>query len=234
MVLIHPVRIALYTALAIFSIVLMGLTAARIAHTKSLGLGYNPIIAELLSVSILSFLWSLPIMWCIGRRFEGGYASSYLTELLGLFVLWVMYLVGAAIHATLFHNANVCWGISPQCRIMTAIQAFAWINWIIISFLILAALANLIFGRAGGLTAPLHGRHGAETAAAAGGAAGYGAGHQAQERQGVTGGAGNEGYQTGPGTGGQQGAPETRSVEGGGPVSGGHGGPGAPAMSSAV
>lgn len=87
---------------------------------------------------------------------------------------------------------------------MTAIHAFAWTNFILITILLLAAFAALLFGR-GGPTAPLHGEG---TAAAGGAAAGYGAGHRGRETHNA------------PGVGGQQGGPETRSVEGG-PVSSG-------------
>ncbi|GLB44357.1 hypothetical protein LshimejAT787_1602870 [Lyophyllum shimeji] len=203
MAVLSAVRIALYALLAICSVVLMGLTGARIYHTRHSPRGtyYDPTVAELISSSIISFVWAVPLIGCIGARVEGGFFSSYLLEFLGNCALWILYLVGTAVYAKKFHKVNFCWHIASQCRLMTAIHAFAWTNFIILTFLLLATLGSALFGR-NGIMAPLHGE-----SAAAGGAAGYGAGRQARPAGGA---------------GGQQGGPETRSVEGG-PVTQGQG-----------
>ncbi|KAF5378574.1 hypothetical protein D9615_007125 [Tricholomella constricta] len=213
----HPFRIALYALLAVFSIILIGLTASRIHHTKSLsspdplhaGFGYyDPIVVELLVTSIFSFLWALPLMFCIGARTEAGFIGSYLFEMVGLFILWVMYLVGAAIFSHKFHGVSFCRGFFNQCRVVTAILAWSWINWAIVFFLLIASVASLFSSRTSA-TSPLHGRGAAGTTAAGTGAA-YGTTRNA------------------PATTTTGAAPETRGVDSGAPVS-----TGAPAQSAA-
>jgi len=163
---INPVRVALYVLLWVFSAVVLGLTAARLHYTTHPGLPpydplnnglpfYDPIVAELLASSILTLLWTSWVIHVIFRSFEYGRVTSFASELLGLFVLFVLWLVGAAIATTVWGNLKWCWVYEP-CRLLTALVAFAWMGWIVLFALLLVsalfALSNSAFGD------PLHGR----------------------------------------------------------------------------
>ncbi|KAF5362616.1 hypothetical protein D9758_009608 [Tetrapyrgos nigripes] len=101
-----PLRIALYFALSLFSIVVLGLAAARLKYTLNLPRGdplnfgnnfHESIVAELLATSILTMLWSWYIIHVIHKRREHGLVSSFRRAWIPLFILWVMWLVGAVI-----------------------------------------------------------------------------------------------------------------------------------------
>ncbi|KIK67200.1 hypothetical protein GYMLUDRAFT_37266 [Collybiopsis luxurians FD-317 M1] len=157
-------RISLYSALAIFSIVQLGLTAARLHYTTHLPLGdplnggsnfYDPIVAELLATSILSIFWSWFIIHCIHKRHENRFITTFRGELIGLFVLWLMQLVGAAIATTFWGKLSFC-QIYQACRLLTALVAFGWMNFIILTFVFLVDIAFVVAND--GWREPLHGR----------------------------------------------------------------------------
>ncbi|KAG6888880.1 hypothetical protein C0995_005135 [Termitomyces sp. Mi166 len=170
-----PLRAGLYSALLIFSVILLGLTAARVHHTKSLGQPdtisrgrtgyYDPSTVELLSTSILAILFSLPLMGCLCSR-SGFGLPHFLTELLGILSLFILYLVGSAIFTHKYRNVGYCRGYFSQCRLVSAIMAFSWISWVITFFLLFAALAALLHFRKHGRDT--HDRHRGAKAAAVG------------------------------------------------------------------
>ncbi|KAF8153754.1 hypothetical protein B0H34DRAFT_617158, partial [Crassisporium funariophilum] len=147
---------------------LLGLTAYRVHHTKDSNYGQAPdynkthfyvdsIIVELLVTSILSFLISLWFLSAILGRVGRGPLGKYATEHLSLFIIWTMFLVGSAITTHKWRHLKYCRGSSKQCRILETIKAFAWICWILTTFLILASLANMT-RRKHGWGGPVHGR----------------------------------------------------------------------------
>ncbi|EJF58863.1 hypothetical protein BD309DRAFT_927161 [Dichomitus squalens] len=162
---INGFRVALYVVLWLFSAVLLGLTATRLHYTlflppfDPLNSGkpfYDPIVAELLVTSILALFWSSYIIHVIHRSYDYGRFSSFAAELLGLMALFTLFLVGAAISSTFWGDLFWChefW----QCRLLTALVAFAWMCWVmtfaLIVISVLFAVANSAFFH------PLHGRY---------------------------------------------------------------------------
>ncbi|KAI0691568.1 hypothetical protein C8Q76DRAFT_771967 [Earliella scabrosa] len=162
---INGIRIALYVVLWLFSAVLLGLTGTRLHYTlflppyDPLNNGqafYDPIAVELLATSVLALFWSSFIIHIIHRSYDYGRLSSFAGELFGLFVLFVMFLVGAAIATTFWGDLFWChtyW----QCRVLTVLVAFAWMCWVITFALLLVSIlfaaANSAFFH------PLHGRY---------------------------------------------------------------------------
>jgi len=68
MTVLPVIRIALYCTLWVISLVLLGLSAARIHYTENLSPSdplnggqdfYDPVVAELLATSIIVTLWSM-------------------------------------------------------------------------------------------------------------------------------------------------------------------------------
>ncbi|KIY61935.1 hypothetical protein CYLTODRAFT_362191 [Cylindrobasidium torrendii FP15055 ss-10] len=173
-----PVRIALYVCLLVFSVVVLGLTSARLNYTLNVpefdpvNNGedfYDPVVVELLVTSILTFLWSLYAIFILVRRAEPRILYTFRGELMALFVLWVMWVVGAGvaspIDAIVVHNADVpqgpwgdlawCWIYEP-CRILTAMLAFCWCTWIILTLISILSILFVTVNKA--LTQPMHGR----------------------------------------------------------------------------
>jgi len=137
-------RTWLYVALILFSGTLVGLTGFRLKYTLHLPPSdplnhgkrfYDRIVAELFATSVFTLFWSLHMIHTITRGVEsGGFLVRTAFELFFLFVLWVLYLVGAAIATTLWGDLSFCWQYEA-CRLLTALVAFAWIGWITISVL---------------------------------------------------------------------------------------------------
>ncbi|KZP04147.1 hypothetical protein FIBSPDRAFT_1044777 [Athelia psychrophila] len=163
---LHAIRISLYTILFLFSAVLFGLCCARLHYTRHLepydplNRGtpfYDPIVAELLAASVLTMLWAPVIAHGVHAKRESarGYFTSFLFEAIGLFMFFVLWLVGAAIASSFWGNLHFCRQYQT-CRLLTALVAFAWMGWIIISILltisVMFAIANNAFGE------PFHGR----------------------------------------------------------------------------
>ncbi|KAJ2916359.1 hypothetical protein MD484_g4070, partial [Candolleomyces efflorescens] len=147
-------RIFFHGLLWCCAVVLLGLTAYRIHYTKRSNTGdvltsrthyYDPIIVELLVTSILTFIGSLAIIAMIASRMGG--PKSFMGELLFLFIVWVMFLVGAAITTHKWLHLKWCRGSQKVCRILETIKAFSWICFGLISFLMLFAIADYFWSR---------------------------------------------------------------------------------------
>ncbi|KZT67842.1 hypothetical protein DAEQUDRAFT_672484 [Daedalea quercina L-15889] len=164
---INAIRTLFYVLLFMFSAVVIGLTAARLEYTTHLppwdplnhgNSFYDPIVAELLASACLSLLWSLFALHILfpGRMFEYGIFSSFLGEMIGLFILFVLWLVGAAISSTFWAELGWCHEYRA-CRILTALVAFAWIGWATILFLLFITILFAVLNRA--LFWQMHGRY---------------------------------------------------------------------------
>jgi len=163
---LHAFRIFLYVVLFVFSAVLFGLCCARLHYTLHLSPYdplnhgnpfYDPIIAELVVTTIITMLWAPTIAHGVHSRRESarGYLTSFLFEGIGLFILMVLWVVGAAISTKFWGNLHFCHQYET-CRLLTALVAFVWMGWIIIFVLlfisVMFAYANNAFGE------PFHGR----------------------------------------------------------------------------
>jgi len=138
-----PARMVLYSVVWIFSVILIGLTSSRIHFTHQQPIGFfEPVTAEILSASIISLIWAtFMILFLVART--GGVVASYFTENVMNFIIWVLYLVGTAIFSHKFAHIGHCRRFAEQCRVITAIMAFAWINWAFFTFLILISLGHM-------------------------------------------------------------------------------------------
>ncbi|KAF8512313.1 hypothetical protein BU17DRAFT_96450 [Hysterangium stoloniferum] len=143
---VYLARKWLYIALLLFSGTLVGLTGFRLRYTLHLPPTdplndgkpfYDRIAAELFATGIFAFFWAAHMVHTISRAVErGGFLVRIAFELFFLGVLWVLYLVGAAVSTHLWGDLSFCWQFEA-CRLLTALVAFAWIGWITISVLYL-------------------------------------------------------------------------------------------------
>ncbi|KAH7876942.1 uncharacterized protein C8R40DRAFT_1096590 [Lentinula edodes] len=156
-------RVGLYFALSLFSIVLLGLTAARIHQTLNFAPGtsfYDPIVVELLVTSILAMIWSWFIIHTIHTIRVSGPLTTFRHESIGILIIWIMFLVGTAIATNFWANLGVCFGVFT-CDILTAIVAFAWLCFITMTLIGFSTM--LFLARNNGYSSydePLHGRWG--------------------------------------------------------------------------
>ncbi|KAH8823699.1 hypothetical protein DL96DRAFT_235045 [Flagelloscypha sp. PMI_526] len=162
---LYTYRVILYTFLAIVSCVLFGLCAARLYYTTHLskhdplnhGIPFHdPIVAELIVTAFLTLLWGSSMSCIIGSRSERGLISRFRGEFIGLFILWLMWLVGAAYSSHLWGNLKSCWSYKA-CRILTALVAFSWIGWIVLTLLAIMSICFVWANEA--FQEPLHGRY---------------------------------------------------------------------------
>ncbi|PFH46976.1 hypothetical protein AMATHDRAFT_7215 [Amanita thiersii Skay4041] len=149
----NPLRISLYVLLFIFAVIMLGLTGRRVNFTEPEF--YDPIIVELLVTSILAIIWTIVMIPLLAARTRAGVVSSYLFEQIGLFILFVMFLVGAAIATHKWHGLGFCFGTNA-CNILTAVVAFSWITWATVFFLQIAGFAHMA-GAKQGLSDHFHG-----------------------------------------------------------------------------
>ncbi|KAI0682074.1 hypothetical protein BC835DRAFT_1300635 [Cytidiella melzeri] len=165
MITVNRIRIFLYILLWLFSAVLLGLTAARIHYTLHIPLGdplnggadfYDPIVAELLASAALTLLWAPWVIHVIARTSEYGWVSTFAGETVVLFILFVMWLVGAAKATSFWGDLSWCHQFKP-CRILTVLVAFSWMGFILIFTLLLTSLMFAIANRA--FRQQLHGRY---------------------------------------------------------------------------
>ncbi|TFK37277.1 hypothetical protein BDQ12DRAFT_753354 [Crucibulum laeve] len=162
----HPVRSTLYILLFMSSAVLLGLTCKRVNYTEKMKHPdilstkthfYNAIIVELLVTSSFAIIWSLWMLSVLLARLGRGPLSNYGSELVGLIIIWVMFIVGAAITTHKWSNLKWCRGHFRPCRILETIKAMGWICWGFTTFLILASLWNMKRNNHD-FTGPAHGR----------------------------------------------------------------------------
>ncbi|TBU25888.1 hypothetical protein BD311DRAFT_668722 [Dichomitus squalens] len=135
----------------VFSALLLILTCVRLNYTLHLPKGdplnngrdfYDPIVAELLVVSILT-LGTIPLVMEWVSPNITSTASRNLLELSGLAVLWLLWLVGCVVSTSIWPNLTFCYQFEP-CRILTAMMAFAWLGWIVLVGLIVIAILNAV------------------------------------------------------------------------------------------
>ncbi|KAL5525441.1 hypothetical protein ACEPAF_9311 [Sanghuangporus sanghuang] len=153
-----PHRRLLYALLWMIAVVELGLTAFRIHHTRSLFGFYDRVIAELLVVSILTILWA-PLTLLLHRSALGSAGATGTQrrgfgflhgETSGNLILWIMWLVGAAI-ATNHWPTRALAGPGKQGRILTTIIALAWVEFALLTLAkMFAAMEYAALNSAGG------------------------------------------------------------------------------------
>jgi len=127
-----PVRLGLYGALGFFSFLVFCLSAARLQYTTHIPGGdpldggrdfYDPIVVELLFTTLMTMPWCGYLIFCIYKRFEARYVSTFLEELIGLSVLWLFWIIGASIASSFWGDLSFCQRINA-CRVLSALVAF--------------------------------------------------------------------------------------------------------------
>ncbi|EJD06316.1 uncharacterized protein FOMMEDRAFT_165160 [Fomitiporia mediterranea MF3/22] len=157
-----PHRRALYALLWMISVAELGFTAYRIHYTRKNFGTHESIIVELLVVSILTIIWA-PLTLIFHRSAPNSTGSTSTSrsgglgflhgETTGNFIIWVLWLVGAAI-ATHNWPTRAIAGPGKQGRILITIVALAWVAFSLLTLAKIGAMMeysarNAIGGGAG-------------------------------------------------------------------------------------
>jgi len=157
-------RIGLYAALIFFTFILFCLSAARLNYTNHLPRGdtlnsghdfTDPIVVEILITTLMTIPWSIFIVYSIHNRYENRYVSTFRGEIIGLGILWVFWIAGAAGATNPWGSLSWCQQFEA-CRVLSALVAFAWLGWLSLTALLGLSLLFSIANKS--MTEPLHGR----------------------------------------------------------------------------
>ena len=80
--------------------------------------------------------------------------STFGGELVGLLLLFILWVVGASIATQKWGDLSWCHKYSA-CRLLTAIVAFTWMSWVMMLFLTVACIGYIVGND--GFTHPVHG-----------------------------------------------------------------------------
>ncbi|TFK72664.1 hypothetical protein BDN72DRAFT_304629 [Pluteus cervinus] len=158
------IRIGLYVALALFSFITFALCAARLHYTLHIPIGdplnggvdfYDPVVAELLFTTLITMPFCLYAAFSIHSRYENKYVGTFAAEIALLVVLWLFWIGGAAVATEFWGDLSFCQQFQP-CRILTAMVAFTWLSWVVLTGIIMLSLMFSLANRA--WMEPLHGR----------------------------------------------------------------------------
>jgi hypothetical protein len=90
----------------------------------------------------------------IHRRHENGFLSTFGGELVGLLILFTLWIVGAAVATQKWGDLHWC-HMFRACQILTAAVAFIWMSFIMVFFLTIACIGYIV--KHDGFSHPVHG-----------------------------------------------------------------------------
>ena len=133
---LSTIRVAALGSVALFSLIVLGV-AAHVTNLTTYNFGFYFTFAALsIATAVLSLL-SLPVMIIVDKMRKGAFTSMIAVELGWLSFLWILWLSSAATasQASSGFNRGCRYRsglISTTCREFRAIQAFNYLNWIIL------------------------------------------------------------------------------------------------------
>ncbi|TNY24687.1 Proteophosphoglycan ppg4 [Rhodotorula diobovata] len=134
------VRTTLYAVLAVSSFLTWVLAAAFIGKTESEFDTYYGSTACLLASGLLAF-FTLPVLhFMFHRRGKASMVGSLAVELAVVFVLWALFLGGAAGMADRLPGLSSTYCDSSVCSLGRSVEAFAWISWVMLTFLLVGLI----------------------------------------------------------------------------------------------
>ncbi|KAI0734870.1 hypothetical protein C8Q72DRAFT_330072 [Fomitopsis betulina] len=146
-------RLPLYGVLWFISVILFGLTIARLSYTTHIPRGdplnnganfYDPVVVELLVDTLLAFAFAPFVFNRLDRLLIFSISKAVL-EVIALGILWLLWLIGCGIATSTWPDLTFCYSFDA-CRVLAAMTAFAWLGWLTIcALLVLGFIA--VFGK---------------------------------------------------------------------------------------
>ncbi|KAK0467847.1 uncharacterized protein EV420DRAFT_1501589 [Desarmillaria tabescens] len=130
-------RLTALVATLVFSVIILGLSAHITYLTTTVYGAYFTFAAMSIATACLTIL-TLPVMIAIDITRKGAFTSMVVVELSWLGVLWVLWLTSAALTADANTKTFVsgCGYINTEidqaCKEFNAIEAFGFLNWLIL------------------------------------------------------------------------------------------------------
>ncbi|KAJ6516289.1 hypothetical protein C8R45DRAFT_239212 [Mycena sanguinolenta] len=138
MALLPLIRLVALSVVLAFSVIVLGLSAALTSTTETYLDGYFEFAALAIATSALTLL-TLPVMIALEILQSGAaFTSMIIVELPWLSILWVLWLATGSDGAQAAQNVFVadCSDYIPKikaaCQETSGIQAFAFLNWLIL------------------------------------------------------------------------------------------------------
>ncbi|ESK86438.1 hypothetical protein Moror_4945 [Moniliophthora roreri MCA 2997] len=154
-------RIILYSILALISVILLGLCAARIQYTTNLpprdplnnGVNfYDPVIIELLVTTLLTLGWSGFIIVLYFKDKPNSVIKTYRDELIALVILWLLWLGGSAAASDIWGDVALCQQFQA-CQLLSAVIGVCWVGFVVLTIIFVASAK--LRSEYGGLNVPL-------------------------------------------------------------------------------
>jgi hypothetical protein len=148
-------RIVALVSTFVFSVVVLGLTAHFTSTTNTyIAVTYNFAALALASASIS--IVSIPVMLIVDFVRTGAFTSMVVVELVWLSVIWVLWLSTAADTASffsVFFNSSCGYIdqiVNTACHEVQALEAFAFLTWLILLAYTITLLVYAIIGSSRG------------------------------------------------------------------------------------
>ncbi|KIK55912.1 hypothetical protein GYMLUDRAFT_47504 [Collybiopsis luxurians FD-317 M1] len=153
------VRVGLYGSLLLSSFILFALSCARINYTLHLPRGdplnggrnfYDPVVPELIVTMPLTMFWSgLMLFMFFSNAVKLPFPRMYGDELIGLAILWFLWIGGAAAASNLWGDLSFCQQFQA-CQILSALEAFAWLGWLVLTAMIIISVVVIVRSKSDG------------------------------------------------------------------------------------
>jgi len=131
----HPFVFGFITLVSLIELII---TAILVHDDNSNGGLYSHTIRDRERFLLFTSLWTIlfSIFYIVGfLKASGSFLLSIASHGIWLFITWVVLLAGAAAITDTLGGSATCgrFGL-PHCHQLTATEAFAWINWILLTF----------------------------------------------------------------------------------------------------
>ncbi|CAG7848856.1 SubName: Full=Uncharacterized protein {ECO:0000313/EMBL:CCA74990.1} [Serendipita indica DSM 11827] len=142
----RAIHVWAYIILGVLSILLLIFTIARLVYTLSprsdrfLNNGrpfYETTVVELVVCGLFTLPFSGLMVFGLRTRLKAPFTTA-LFEVIILGLLWFLWIGGAGSATSIWPDLNFCVQYSP-CRVLQAMIAWAWLGWIVITFILLTS-----------------------------------------------------------------------------------------------
>ncbi|KAB5595523.1 hypothetical protein CTheo_984 [Ceratobasidium theobromae] len=137
MALFHTLRLAAFGTVLAFALIVLGISAYWVSMLQGYATMLSTSSSFGLAVGLMTFIFLLPIL-IVGMTRKGSFLSWVSVELGVMGLMWVLWLASASYTTSMTAgytlNCDLALDTTAEgvCRQFQAIQAFSWLNWLII------------------------------------------------------------------------------------------------------
>ncbi|CAE6436026.1 hypothetical protein ACGC1H_000858 [Rhizoctonia solani] len=137
MALFHTLRLVSFATVLVFSLIVLGISGNWVSLLQGVATSFATSSSFSLAVSVITWAFMFPIL-LIGALRRGSFLSWVAVELGICGFLWVLWLASASyttsMSAGVALNCDLARSMEAEgiCRQYQAIEAFSWLNWLIL------------------------------------------------------------------------------------------------------